>query len=453
MKKIFIITLALYQTKFWFKVFKDNKDENFKFIIISFDSESSVFLKKYFPDNYIDANIFIKSKKKLFSLKEFKKKIRNKKIFNFNKILNHEKIFYGKRNNLKLFSEFLNTLDFFYENKDFKDNKNIIFIQEIGGFIPNICAFEFCKIFNINHYFLEGSFFTNYFHVIKNNFLCDPLEINIQDKNFDLEKYLKFLKNKNVISIPIKDKKHFKNPLKKLLDPHNIYRFFEKNFKKYFLNYKFVFGSDILVLKQNLINLINYFFLKKNYLNFYEDNFIYFPLHVPNDYALTIRSSNYQNQLDFIDKISKYFYPEKVFVKEHPARIGSISYKNIKKLLTNNNNLRILNPQINNYEVIKKCKFLITINSKAGYEGILLKKRIFSFGDSYYKKSKLVKYCKKIEDIHRSKEYLNGKIHDREIINFFNNIKIKSFKGSLYDLNFDNINHFKKSIKHILNGE
>ncbi len=66
MKKIFIITLALYQTKFWFKVFKDNKDKNFEFIIISFDSESSIFLKKYFPDNYIDANISIKSKKKYF---------------------------------------------------------------------------------------------------------------------------------------------------------------------------------------------------------------------------------------------------------------------------------------------------------------------------------------------------------------------------------------------------
>ncbi|MBC85467.1 MAG: hypothetical protein CL454_11500 [Acidimicrobiaceae bacterium] len=64
MKKIFIITLALYQTKFWFKVFKDNKDENFKFIIISFDSESTFFLKKNFPENYIDASNFIKSKKK-----------------------------------------------------------------------------------------------------------------------------------------------------------------------------------------------------------------------------------------------------------------------------------------------------------------------------------------------------------------------------------------------------
>tara|TARA_Y100000741_G_scaffold247199_1_gene189874 strand:+ start:10976 stop:12334 length:1359 start_codon:yes stop_codon:yes gene_type:complete len=451
LKKIFIITLALYQTKFWFKVFKDNKDENFKFIIISFDSESTFFLKKNFPENYIDASNFIKSKKKIYSINEFKKKIRNRKIFNFNKILNHEKIFYGKRNNLKLLSKYLNTLDFFFENEKFQDYKNIIFIQEIGGFIPNICTYEFCKIFKINHYFLEGSFFSNYFHVVKNNYLCEPLENKTQDINFDLEKYLKFIKNKNVISIPIKDKKHFKNPLKKLLDPYNIYRFFEKNFKKYFLNYKFVFGSDILVLKQNLINLINYFYLKKKYLNLYDENFIYFPLHVPNDYALTIRSSNYQDQLDFINKISKFFYPEKVFIKEHPARIGSISYKSIKKLLKNNDNLRILNPMINNYEVIKKCKFLITINSKAGYEGILLKKHIFSFGDSYYKKSNLVKYCENIEDIHSSKEYLNKKIYEKEIINFFNNIKTKSFKGSLYDLNFDNINHFKKSIENITN--
>ena len=195
-----------------------------------------------------------------------------------------------------------------------------MFIQEIGGFIPNLCIYEFCKRKKINHYFLETSFFLNHVHFIKNHTKCIPIKNNVIDEKFELNPYLNNLKENNLISIPLKDTRHFKLPLKKLFDLHNFKRFVQKVSKKYLLNFKYVFGEDILILLNNLKCILNYNIIKKHYSKDIRHEYVYFPLHVPNDFAITFRSPNYYDQLNFVDKLCKLIYPKTIFIKEHPAK-------------------------------------------------------------------------------------------------------------------------------------
>ena len=63
-------------------------------------------------------------------------------------------------------------------------------------------------------------------------------------------------------------------------------------------------------------------------------------MHVPNDFALTIRSFKYQNQLEFDKTIAKKIYPKNFLIKkEHPARIGSLNINDFNKLISKNKNI------------------------------------------------------------------------------------------------------------------
>ena len=450
MKNIFVISLALYQTKFWHKVITDLNIKNYKIKIVIFDTESKNYLKNK-NSIFVDISNVTKNNK-FSSISDIKKKLKEKKIKNINYILKHEKVFYGKRNNYKILSNYLDIQEFLENHEEFNSPNNL-FIQEIGGFAPNLCIYEFCKRKKINHYFLETSFFLNHVHFIKNHTKCIPIKNNLTDEKFELNPYLNNLKENNLISIPLKDTRHFKLPLKKLFDLHNFKRFVQKVSKKYFLNFKYVFGEDILILLNNLKCILNYNIIKKHYSKNIRHEYVYFPLHVPNDFAITFRSSNYYDQLNFVDKLCKLIYPKTIFIKEHPARVGSFEAKKVKELLTQNKNLRIIDPRINNFEIIKNCQYLVSINSKAGYEAILLGKHVITFGESFYKNSNLIKYCQNLSELKNSHNYLEKKISNQEIMDFFSNIKQQCFKGALYDMNPINVKNFSNSIKQILNND
>ncbi len=444
MREIYIISLALNQTKFWSKIINKLKKKNIK--IITFDTESSNYLIS--NNIHISANNKISNKKKDYSLTELIKKFKYYKVKDFNKLMYHEYIFFGKRNRIQILNDFLRTLEFFYET--FKNKKNICFIQEIGGFIPNISAFIFAKNNKLDHYFLETSFFQNYYHILKNTINCDPMRNTKQKINF--ERYLKNIKKFKKINIPKKDELHFKTPAKKIFNLYNFKRFFIKKFKQIILGYQFVFGFDFLILKNSILNYFNYLRLSKYYsnLDFIEKkSFVYFPLHVPNDFALTIRSPKYQNQLELIDKIAKKIYPKKILIKEHPARIGAFNFQSFLKLISKNKNIIIADPKINNILLLEKCDFIFTINSKAGFEAMVFKKKIFSFGESFYKNSKLVKQISKIENF-KNVNYLNSIKYERLRADFFKEFTSNLFRGSLYVNETTNVNNFAKSIKKIL---
>ncbi len=451
MNTIFIVSLAIYQTKFWYHLIKLVKIKNYKIKLIIFDTESKKFLESKLFDNFI--NLAFNSKKNnLKSFSEIKKKINKENIKNINQILKHEKVFFGKRNNFQILNHYFDVFDFFNNFEEFHSRNNI-FIQEIGGFVPNLVTYQFCKKKKINHYFIETAFFANHVHFLKNKTNCVPEKNNHKDINFNIDNYLNELKEKNLISIPIKDKKHFKLPFSKILDSNNIKRFVQKIFKKYLLNFKFVFGNDIIVTINHFRSILNYNLMKKKYLYDIQEEYIYFPLHVPNDFAITYRSPKYYNQLNFIDQISKIIYPKNLYIKEHPARIGSFDPKDINIILKKNKNLKIIDPKINNFKLIKNCKYIISINSKAGYEAIIYGKPVVTFGESYYKNSSLVSFCNNLSEFKLIHEGLKKKILEKEVLDFFAETKKNCFKGALYDMSFSNLEDFSNSLKQIIENE
>lgn len=80
--------------------------------------------------------------------------------------------------------------------------------------------------------------------------------------------------------------------------------------------------------------LINQTCLKRYYQDIPKDKFIYFPMHVPNDVALTVRSPEYLDQLGLIYYISRNLpLGYKIVTKEHPAMLGDIDRSRVTTML------------------------------------------------------------------------------------------------------------------------
>lgn len=435
-------TQSLYQTKFWIDISLKLKFLKRESLIICFDTESqNLLLKKKVK------HVFIKSK--IDSDKNILQEIFKKYNFiNYKTALKHEEIFYGKRNSFKILKKFLTYIiqieDLFLSLKD----KKITIIQELSGFSSSLSLYYASKKFGYNNYFIEPSFFDGRFHMTLNTLMCNPVINSKIPKDTNILKILNKIKNLKRIIIPQKDVSHFKNPFNKIFNLINITRFFDKLFKKLFLNIQYDFDEIFRYSFSFLKNLINYFFLYFFYSRRIKKNKVYhyFPLHVPNDFALTLRSPIYLDQINVIQKLLKKIPKnELLYIKEHPARIGALNFIAAFKILSKYKNFEILYPSINSYEILKNCKSVITINSKTGYEALIMNKPLFVFGESYYKELSFVSYCNLNNiNLNRTKKFVQKKLN-----NFFKKLYYKTFNGQLYYLGKTNINNFVKSINNL----
>ena len=435
-------TQSLYQTKFWIDISLKLKFLKRESLIICFDTESQKLLLKKNVKHF-----FIKSK--INDDNNILQQIFNKyNSINYKTILKHEEIFYGKRNYFKVLKKFLTYViqieDLFLSFND----KKITIIQELSGFSSSLSLYFVSKKFRYNNYFIEPSFFDGRFHMTLNTLMCNPVANNKISEDTNILKIVNKIKNLKKIIIPKKDASHFLNPFNKIFNLINIARFFEKLFKKFFLNIQYDFDEIFRYSLSFLKNLINYFFLYFFYSRVIKKNRVYhyFPLHVPNDFALTLRSPIYLNQIDLIKRLLKKIPKnEFLYIKEHPARIGALNFIDAFKILRKYNNLKILYPSINSYEILENCKSAITINSKTGYEALIMNKPLFVFGESYYKKLSFVSYCNLNNiNLNRTKNITQNMLNE-----FFKKLYYKTFDGQLYHLEKKNINIFVKSINNL----
>ena len=131
----------------------------------------------------------------------------------------------------------------------------------------------------------------------------------------------------------------------------------------------------------------------------YDKKYFYFPLHYMKDYQISFRES-FKDQLKIIKDISRSLpHNTYLYIKTHPHYLGSdysiFKLRNIKKMP----NVKIIHYNENNQKLIRKSIGVITINSTAGYEAIILEKPVITLGNEYYAKDNISIKVNNIEEL------------------------------------------------------
>jgi len=386
-------------------------------------------------------------------------------INNVHQLIQHEKLTFGIKSDNKLKNKFKKYL-FATESiiQDLKNDNNIqkqIIFQELGGFIAPLSLYFVSKKNNIKHIFYEPSFFKSRLLFIEDKLSSHVVLEKQKEIKSEVLDYLNKLKKEKNIAIPDKDRHHFKDmSFSKIINGDNISKYSKKIYYKYVRLAKQEYDK----ISNHVIRNIKMFINRKRISKYYcelkdlqNSKYFFFPFHVPLDYALTIRSPKYLDQIQTIYKIVKYLPTNyKLALKEHPAGIGAYNKKTIKNLLEKCKNVKLLNPNINSHLVSENSEAIITINSKVGAEALVSSKTVISLGDSFYSNSSLINY---IDDIVELKNMLHEVVFKKQINEkgnvkiFFQNLWDSTYPGELYNNDKKNINNFTMSTINFINDK
>lgn len=130
-----------------------------------------------------------------------------------------------------------------------------------------------------------------------------------------------------------------------------------------------------------------------------KENFAYYPLHLEPEIAMLVLAPEWTEQKNLIKQIAESLpLSFKLYVKEHPAMVGFRTrayYKEIKKIP----NVKLIHPNFDSHKIINDSKVIFTISGTAGWEGIILKKPVITFGHVFYNSLTNVKKVTEIEKL------------------------------------------------------
>ena len=455
---IVITTLAEYQTRFWLKVALELQEAGHEVALLSFDDRSSDLLdqsglRSFNVPALARASVLDRFKSDKEALDYFD-------IQDINYWISHERVTFSLKNTNKMITRLINyvsCIDEIFLLLE-SESKEITLIQELGGFISVVASFFAARKNGINNIFLEPSFFKGRLFPLLNSFAAPVIkgaaECSVSN---DVKEVIRSTIMSQSIVIPKKDTLQYRGAFVKIFNFANIKRLFEKTVDKYLLGKHQEFGYLGRYVGLHLKMLINANLMSFSYTSLESlEDFIYFPFHVPGDMALTLRSPEYFDQLSLIEYMLKMIPSSHALaVKEHPAQIGGIAALRLKELLKRYDNLIIINPSVNNYEVLNKASLIVSINSKSGAEAGLLGKPSLVLGEAFYKDSPLVERVASICDIKdKIKLSLNGWESRSEALRdgYFQNVWDETYAGELYVEDSQEVKIFSASIREIVSN-
>ncbi|ABF53282.1 hypothetical protein [Sphingopyxis alaskensis] len=273
---------------------------------------------------------------------------------------------------------------------DAQRNGQPVMVQEVGGFLSVIGSWFAARSAGIRHFFIEPSFFRGRLLFREGDFAAPVIPADARaDHGADFSAYLQKTLADGQIVIPKKDAHHYNAAWKKVLNLRNARRFAEKAYDKYILGKRQEFGFIGQHAATHVKALVNSRKLAGHYTPLDDiDDFLYFPLHVPGDIALTLRSPEYLDQLALVDYICRHL-PDgvRLAIKEHPAMVGMMQPDRLKAMLRRYPRLALIDPGTNNYAVMRRAKGVVTINSKTGAEAGLIGLPVIVLGDAFYREA------------------------------------------------------------------
>lgn len=128
--------------------------------------------------------------------------------------------------------------------------------------------------------------------------------------------------------------------------------------------------------------------------------FYFYPLHLePEAVVLYHAHGIYANQIKLIQNVAAQLPPGvMLYVKDHPHDHGYRSvddYLALKRIP----NIRLLNSSVSGKEVTAHSLGVVTLTGTAGFEAMLLGKRVFTFGKTFYSSAPGVRHLRNIRDL------------------------------------------------------
>lgn len=119
--------------------------------------------------------------------------------------------------------------------------------------------------------------------------------------------------------------------------------------------------------------------------------FVFFPLHLEPEVAITLQSPFFSDQLAVVRHVAQSLPAGyKLVVKEHPQMLGfrpRSFFKELRKIP----NVVVVHPRLRALDIIPRAELIVTLAGTAGFEAVLLKKPVVTFGEVFYNALSTVK--------------------------------------------------------------
>jgi hypothetical protein len=150
------------------------------------------------------------------------------------------------------------------------------------------------------------------------------------------------------------------------------------------------------------------------------EDFAYYPLHMEPEIVTMLYAPTYSDQTWVIKQIARALPVGYIlYVKEHLAMFGYRTrafYKELKKIP----NVKLVRPTISSFDIMPHAKLITTLTGTVGWEALLLKKPVVTFGDIFYNALSGATECDNIKDLPRlvQERIASSKHDENELVEF-----------------------------------
>ena len=455
---ILITTLAEYQTRFWIPVAQRLRGAGREVRLLAFDDRSAEMATAQGVPVVNMYRAGLEGGAPIDDEQAFNARIASYGLDGSNFLFSHERVTFGIRDTSALRRRFMiytNAMEAELDQLAARGRRAVV-VQELGGFLSVIACFYAARKRGIRNWFIEPSFFRGRLYYTPDS-LAAPVTMATpaEPVSPQVRGYLDDTLRQRAIVIPQKDRHQYSAAFSKIANARNARRLAEKLWDQFALGKHQEFGHNLRHARAHAAMALGATRLKKLYRPMPETPFVYYPLHVPADMALTLRSPEYLDQVATIDFLLRTLPNTHVLVvKEHPAQIGAISAGRLFELARRFDNFVLLPPQTNNYAVLGRADAVVSVNSKSGAEAVLLGKPVVVMGDAFYRSCPLVFAVDRLSDVpRRLREALRTQGFDpAKAAPFFETAWRKSFPGELYIDNPQQLDTFAASLLSAVNA-
>lgn len=437
---IVFTSLAQNQTEYFIGVAKSLRSLGIRASILSFHEPSYHLIADAGLNGY---NVFDVSRSlgeiALIGAEEsFVKAVRDYEIEKPGLLLSHEKVSFRVHDTRRLqtkFCRYLAAVDECITRVERQGGPLTAIVQETGGFLSLIATYVVARKRKIDHFFAEPAFYRGRLFFTKNSLEAPKIRPRLADVlSEETALYLESTKRSGQIVVPRKDAWQYQGALKKIATPRNVRRLGEKLFQKFIRKQEEEFSHIGNYVGRHMRMLTAPIKLRTSFSSIPDRPFVYFPFHVPMDVALTVRAPAFLDQISLVDYLARSVPPTHVVaVKEHPALVGAIPTEDLKGLLRRNDNVVLLNPTLNNFEVMKRADTVVTVNSKSGAESLLCGTNVIVLGDAFYSEFEGLRYLYDVRELHSElAEAVEAPFAAKGLDSFFAAAWNQSLPGELY---------------------